>query len=82
MVIEDSVLQSASKTKQLCESVLLKYTIKLIEPKMKPTALMRSAMARRVMIFWAPVRMSFNSKNVAMTRNDPRQDSPLEVMAT
>ena len=81
MVIEDCVLQSASKTEQLCVSVL-KYTIKLIEPKMKPTALIRSAMARKVMIFWDPVRMSFSSKNVAMTRNDPRQDSPLEVMAT
>jgi len=82
-VIEACVLHNASKTLQHCVSVSLrKCTRKLMEPRMYPTALMRSAMARRVMIFWAPVRISFRNKNVAMTRKDPMQDSPLEAMAT
>ena len=81
-VIEACTLHNASKTLQLCASVSSKCTRKLMEPRMYPTALMRSAMARRVMIFWAPVRISFRNKNVAMTRKDPRQDSPLEAMAT
>ena len=38
----------------------------------------RFAIARSVTIFCAPVRMSFNSKNVAITRIDPRQDGSTE----
>ena len=80
MVTKLCISHTISNIRQASLSFSLKCTRKFVEPMMYPNAVKKSAMARRVITFCAPVLMSSSVRYVKRISREPRHDRELDVM--